>query len=59
MKQSEQKNISSSCPKCGGYIDHYSMTCISCFENYDPNHPKNFGGMDSVKVKEADSKQDS
>ena len=56
MKQSEQIHVSSTCPKCGGYIDSYSLTCIGCFTIYDLNHPQNAGKEDGLKEKELDSK---
>ena len=56
MKQSEQTHVSSRCPKCGSYIDHYSMTCIGCFVNYDPNHPQNASKKDGLKENDHDPK---
>ena len=49
MQQTEQKNISSTCQKCGGYVDHYSLTCIDCWTIYDPNHPQNTSKKDVLE----------
>jgi hypothetical protein len=45
MNELEKVSNSSRCQKCGGYVDHISMTCIMCKSGFQPDQRYGHDGL--------------